>query len=438
MHRTMTSMNFVFRSSTRKGRHPGSLSLRLIHNRQVKSVTLSGCSVYREEWDREFQSICYPAAASFRTAALQEIECVMSREREVMGELIRTLERRGRYTLEELLDLYRLKACEDRLLGYAESLARSMENRGQYRTARAYLTVTRGLIAFTGGSDIPLRQINACLVKDFEAHLKALGRLPNTISYYMRNLRAIYNKAAVDGLIVPSRNGNPFEGVYVGVTRTMKRALSVTEIQQMRDVPLPRMLQEGKPGTRRHSCLAGLNTAKRYFGFCFYSRGMSFIDMAFLRKSNVSGGFIRYIRRKTGQQIEVRITPELQFLMDLFAEETAGSEYVFPIIRDNGKPARVQYENALRTQNNRLKKLAPLAGITGRISTHWARHSWATAGKSVNLPVGVISECLGHTSENTTQIYLAQLNNSVLDEANERIALAIYHTNPGAYPTIRM
>ena len=434
----MTSVNFVFRPSTRKGRHPGSLSLRLIHNRQVKTITLAGCRIYNEEWDKDFQTILYRGDNPSRTAVLQEVESVLCKESEVVRELIRNLEKRGRYTLDELLNMYRLKASEDKLLGYTETLARVMEKRGQCRTARAYGTVTRGLVAFNGGRDICLHQINACLIKDFEAHLKARGRMPNTISYYMRNLRAIYNKAVSEKLIVPSRYGNPFEGVYVGVTKTMKRALSVAEIQRMRDVPLPQKLQEEKPGTRIYKRLKGLNTARRYFGFCFYARGMSFIDMAYLRKSNVCGGFIRYVRRKTGQQIEIRITPELQTFMDLFAEETAGSEYVFPVIQNNGQPARLQYENALRTQNNRLKKLAPLAGLPSGISTHWARHSWATAGKSVNLPVGVISECLGHTSENTTQIYLAQLNNSVLDEANERIALAVYRSNPGAYAAIRM
>lgn len=418
-------MNFVFRPSTKKGRYPGSLSLRLIHNRQPRVITLASCSVYSEEWDKESQTILFPADDPSRTAALQEVETLMKQEADVIRKLVRTLGKRGRYTLDELLETYRLKAREGKLLGYAETLALSMEKRGQYRTARAYRTVTRAIVAFNGGGDIPLHQVNACLVKDFEAHLKALGRMPNTISYYMRNLRAVYNKAAAGGLVAPLYHGNPFEGVFTGVTKTMKRALSVTEIQQMRDICLPRLLQEEQPGSRRYKYLSDLNAARRYFGFCFHARGMSFIDMAFLKKSNVSGGFIRYVRRKTGQQIEVRVTPELQLLMDFFAGETTGSEYVFPVIKDNGKPARVQYENALRTQNNRLKKVAELAGVPREISTHVARHSWATAGKSVNLPVGVISECLGHTSESTTQIYLAQLNNSVLDEANERITLAV-------------
>ena len=89
-------MNFVFRPSTRKGRHPGSLSLRLIHNRQVKTITLAGCRIYNEEWDKDFQTILYRGDNPSRTAVLQEVESVLCKESEVVRELIRNLEKRGR------------------------------------------------------------------------------------------------------------------------------------------------------------------------------------------------------------------------------------------------------------------------------------------------------------------------------------------------------
>lgn len=59
------------------------------------------------------------------------------------------------------------------------------------------------------------------------------------------------------------------------------------------------------------------------------------------------------------------------------------------------------------------------------LSTHWARHTWASIGKQNNLPVRVISECLGHTSEKTTRIYLDLLDNKLLDAANETVLSAI-------------
>lgn len=101
------------------------------------------------------------------------------------------------------------------------------------------------------------------------------------------------------------------------------------------------------------------------------------------------------------------------------------SPYVFPIIKDESKSPRLQYESALRVQNKRLKRLAELADIKETLTTHVARHSWATIAKQVNLPLWVISEGLGHSDEKTTYTYLASFERSVLDKANEQIHIAI-------------
>ena len=423
----MTSINLVFRPSVKEGRHPGSLSLRLIHNRQVKTLTLSGCRIYESEWDRIGQWIVYPSDDPSRTAYLEEVEKRLLHETGVIRNLIADLEQQGRYGLDDILSRLSRTLDERHLSGFAEGLARTMEGRGQWRTARAYRTVTRGLVDFNKGRDIPLHHINACLVKDFEMHLKEKGRLPNTISYYMRNLRAIYNKAVAEKRIAPNRQDDPFAGVYTGVTKTMKRALSLEEIRLVQDINPDRLSQACGESQRRQEYARRLWEAHRYFNFCLYSRGMCFIDLAYLKKSNIRGGVIRYVRRKTGRQMEVRITEQMQAIIDGFAEATAGSPYVFPIITDPAKSALTQYESAMRVQNNRLKKLSSLAGLKKKITTHCARHSWATVGKTVNVATHVISECLGHASEKTTQIYLAQLENSLLDDANERITYAITH-----------
>ena len=150
---------------------------------------------------------------------------------------------------------------------------------------------------------------------------------------------------------------------------------------------------------------------------------MSFVDMVYLRKENIRGGFIRYVRKKTGQQMEIKITAKMQEILDSFSTEVQGSHYVFPIIKESsGRPPYLQYETALRLQNSRLKRLSVMVGIKKQISTHWTRHSWATIAKKENVPIRVISECLGHTSEHTTLIYLDSLDNSVLDATGELIA----------------
>lgn len=420
----MTSIKIVYRPSARQGRYPGSLVLRLIHNRRVKNITLAGCKLYGEEWDGESQRIVYPAGDSQRTAYLEKTELTIAREMQLLENHLSVLEKQGRYTADELAGMYCRHKDNGKILGYGERLAFELEQRGQLRTARAYRTVTRGLVEFSKGKDIPLAHINNKLIKDFETYLKDKGRLPNTISYYMRNLRAIYNKA-VAGKRIVCRGGNPFAGVCTGVTKTMKRALSPGELKKIRNLDFSALLKEKKSGTKEHIRLKKVEAARRYFSFCFYARGMCFIDLAHLKKDNIRGGFIRYVRKKTGRQIEIRITREMQEIIDSFAEETKASPYVFPLLKSNKKNIRLQYETALKMQNLYLKEIASLAKVDKPVSTHWARHSWATVGKQENIPLRVISECLGHTSEKTTLIYLGLLDNSVLDAANEAVASAI-------------
>ena len=97
------------------------------------------------------------------------------------------------------------------------------------------------------------------------------------------------------------------------------------------------------------------------------------------------------------------------------------TEYLLPVITDPTASERRQYENALHLVNRKLKKVAEMAGISVPLTMYVARHAWASIAKSKNIPLSVISEGMGHDSETTTQIYLASLDTSVIDEANGRI-----------------
>ena len=425
----MTSINFVLRPSSKAGDHPGSLILRIIHCRQVKNVTLSDCRLYANEWDNETQSIVYSGDDFERSSFLKTVERKLENERALVSDYIAELARRGQYSAEDVVCLFRKKSSNDKLLGYTELLAKELERSDRERTARAYRTVIRRFVAFNKGGDIPLCQINTFLIKSFETHLKNCGKKPNTISYYMRNLRAIYNKA-IDSKHITNHNWEkPFAGVYTGVDKTRKRALSAEELKSLHFFDFVTMFKEGNAELLSRKHIDGLYFAWRLFFFCFYARGMCFVDLAYLRKSNISQGTINYYRKKTGQQVVVKITEELQKIIDSFAGEVKYSDYVFPIIKGNSKKPRQQYENGLRLQNRRLKMLSKLVGISP-LSTHVSRHTWATIGKRENVPLRVISECLGHSSEKTTLIYLGLLDNSVLDEANDLVTSII--ANPHA------
>ncbi len=241
----------------------------------------------------------------------------------------------------------------------------------------------------------------------------------------MRTLRAIYNKAVAEGRIARTAN-NPFAGVYTGTAPTRKRALSQTDLATLS------ALDPTETGGRTVSqhLPESLGRALAMFLFCYHARGMCFVDMANLKKTDLQGSTIRYRRVKTGQAIELKVLPAMRRIIDWFGPRTVGSRYLFPVIADLKGDLQLQYESGLRIQNIRLKRIAAICGITVGISTHCARHSWATVARNTGVPLAVISEGLGHTHQRTTEIYLASLERSIIDRASLMVSEAILVQRP--------
>lgn len=135
---------------------------------------------------------------------------------------------------------------------------------------------------------MPFDGITSEMMQCYQAHLLARGLTMNTISFYMRILRTCYNRAVDEGI---TEQRTPFRHVYTGIDRTVKRAVGLATIRRIRDLDL--------------SASPALDFARDMFLFSFYTRGMSFIDMAFLRKSDLHDGVLAYRRRKTGQLLRI-------------------------------------------------------------------------------------------------------------------------------------
>lgn len=272
-------------------------------------------------------------------------------------------------------------------------------------TARNYDHTMNSFLSFLDGRDIPFKYVNDELMVEYEKWLVSRGIVRNSSSFYMRNLRSIYNKAVKRNLVEQSY---PFRNVYTGIDHTRKRAVSEDTI-----VRLQRMDLEYSQS---------LAMARDLFVFSYCTRGMAFVDVAFLKKEDINDGVISYIRRKTGQQLSIRIEPCMEKIICQYEKETENSPYVFPIITaENPEDAYMQYHVALTYYNRKLKRLAKELGERASLSSYTARHTWATTARKYNVPISVISAGMGHTSEKTTQIYLAALDNSVIDQANQGI-----------------
>lgn len=288
-------------------------------------------------------------------------------------------------------------------LAYARQLTAELKA-AHVPVAEKYRTSLNKFTKFHGGSDLPFNDITPLLMAEFENWMKDKVTR-NTSSFYMRNLHAIYNRAMDEGYA--TEGSNPFHRVYTGVDKTRKRAISLDNIRRIKNCDLSGNQQ--------------MAFARDMFMFSFYTRGMSFIDIAYLKGSNVKGGHLVYRRSKTSQTIVVKWMPEMD---DIVRRYSPGcySGYLLPIISATGyEQSHKQYDSKGHKINRLLKKLGRMLDLPAELTMYVARHSWATAALTNNIPVSVISQSLGHDSESTTRIYLATIETSEVDNANETI-----------------
>ena len=288
------------------------------------------------------------------------------------------------------------------LFSFMRRLIKGMERLGKERTSETYSAALNSFRRFRKGRDIALAKMDSDLMQQYEAYLEKRGVSKNTVSFYMRILRAAYNRAVDKGL---ASQQYPFRHVYTSVDKTVKRAIPLEDIRHVKALDL--------------SAFPSLDWARDMFLFSFYTRGMSFVDMAYLKKKDLRDGLLSYRRSKTGQQLVVRWEKCMQEIVDKYGENP--TEYLLPIVTDMQKDVRRQYQNALHLANSRLKKVSKMAALSVNLSMYVARHSRASIAKCKHIPLSVISEGMGHDSEATTQIYLVSLDNSLVDKANRQI-----------------
>ncbi len=282
---------------------------------------------------------------------------------------------------------------------------------GRQRTAETYASTLSSFTAFRRGRDTAMETIDAAMAGDYERWMRRRGLSLNTVSFYMRIMRSVYNRAVSAGLTADRK---PFRDVYTGIARTRKRALPTAVLRAIRDFP----------------CRGVTAFARDMFMFSFYTRGMSFVDMAHLRRSDISGGTLTYVRRKTGQKIRMRWEPCMEEIVRRYEGrdadgQTVAASWLLPILYDPATGRTHRYKARQWLVNYQLNNIAAALGIEEGLTMYVARHSWASVAKGIDIPLGVISDGMGHHSPRTTQIYLDSIDAGRIDRANAMIIEAV-------------
>ena len=308
------------------------------------------------------------------------------------------------------------KNAKDDLRLYMPEVIGMLKREGKFPAMHVYACTLRSYEKFCAEERYP-KNTTASLsmqeiftperLKDYEDWLAGQQSSPNTISTYMRTLQAVYNRWMSPG--IEGYNPVLFKDVYTKVESRTKRALTAEQMEQLRNTDFSVLT------LRQQQVLT-------YFLLMFMLRGMPFIDLAHLRKSDLRNRRITYRRHKTGKLMVVDVPPDAMRLLQKYRDKT-DSEYLFPLLHGGlfMEEHHHRYQETLRHFNRELARLMKqlLPGVS--VSSYTARHTWATLAYHSGVPVGLISQSLGHSSIRVTMTYLKPFDAEVIDRINRQV-----------------
>lgn len=351
----MASIKVKFRPSTNENKE-GTIYYQVIQNRVIRQLK-TDYRLFMHEWNEDNNAII--SINNNRQNYLQSIEERIDWDIKRLQSIIKQLEnKRVKYTADDIISTFQKQANEQSLFNFMQGVIAQLQQMGKQRTSETYRCTLKSFMQFREDKDVLLEDIDSDLMLMYEAYLRNKGLTKNSTSFYIRILRAVYNRAVEKDL---TANRNPFKHVYTGIDKTVKRAIPLKAIKQIKNLDL--------------SLQPSLDFARDMFLFSFYTRGMSFIDMAYLKKKDLSNGILSYRRRKTGQQLFIRWEKCMQEIADKHDTDYY-SPYLLPILQYPYE--RNQYKNVLYRTNKSLKEIAKMVGLSIPLTLYVARHSWAS------------------------------------------------------------
>ncbi len=315
------------------------------------------------------------------------------------------------YSVEQVkTNLKQAHRPKQQVLEFFDTTVGNMRAAARIGTADIFRSTRNCLSKFRNGADFAFTDITPAFLGKFEEYCIANGNALTTRSVYMRSFQRLVNLAIAEKFV--KKGFDPFNEYGFAKFRkpkTRKRAIPKADIMRIRDFE-----------AELHS---SISHAKNYFMFSYYVRGINFTDMAKLKWSDISYNRVNYVRTKSKKPFSIGLLEPAKEILAFYKEHySAGDDgFVFPILNPNCLgPVQIKdrVKKVMLQVNRDLKKISSDLGIEEKkLTTYVARHTFATVLKKSGQSTSVISEALGHDSEQTTQIYLDSFENDVLDEA---------------------
>lgn len=400
----MVSVKIMLNKSRirKDGTYP--LVFQIIYRRQKKLIYMD----YRlrtEDFDPVREMVVHNEQTPFSMKEVKKMNSsIRKQKKEILARVSELLEEEAEFSVKDIVAHFNNNGDGICLLAFFDNCIDEKLVLKKYGIAAAYKSTQSSIRLFLEDRDIYMANISEKLVDGYRSFLMERKVSDNTIKYYMRNFRSIYNAAIRKGYRFKEKY--PFARLRAAPSQTVKRALSKEQMRAINNLELPPR--------------SNLEKYRDLFLFSFFAQGMPFVDLVMLKKENICEGVISYKRYKSKLQVHVKVTEQIQALLDKYQND---GKYVFDIIKENADKSEYdQYRIALIYSNRNLKKIGKMLGFEVPLTTYCARHTWANEAKNSGAPLMVISEGLGHQSEKTTLIYLKGLDLTVLDIINRKVS----------------
>lgn len=398
--------NIVIALDTRRPKNDSTypLVLRLCHQRTTIPIPI-GISLQQKDWDDKNRLVKKSYQGVTGVARLNNI---IQKKRAESMDIIMKLDELGQLqslSVSELKERIYRPVSNQSFFSFTNKLIDDLKATKHFGTARSYKGVINVLKKFCNNKDLQFKNINYKFLNSFEINHTAKGNTANGLSVYMRAIRAIYNKAIKSGIV--EKEHYPFDVYKIKSVPTEKRALEWELLQRIITSKI----------NSDHLCF----NARNYFVASYMMYGMNFIDMAFLKRTDIKDGRIYYRRRKTSRIYDIKVTDSLQEIFNYYRNKNNG-EYIFPII-NRSEPDLIDRDIqwARKRYNKKLKLLADHCKIERNLTSYVSRHSFATQAMLLQVPLNAISAMLGHSNLKTTEIYLKSLPTAILDDYNSKV-----------------
>ncbi len=392
-----------------KGELP--IVIRVTQHRKSRMISINR-HVTPIAWDSEKGCIKIPNGLS-RAEKLfyQKLITYIDEQHLVIKDIILEYDKKNKpYTAEEIRVQYQKHTGKllstNTYFTYFEKHLQDLEEEGRFSTRSCKQGALTLFKQFRKNRDLYFEELNPLMVDEFIKFCQKRGTSTNSIITLISSLRSVYNKALFDEII--EINTAPFRKVKLRQTETVKRAISKEHIKMIRDYI---------PG--KHS---NTEDAQNIFMFCYYTRGTSIKDVLYMKVSQIIENRMYYHRLKTNTLYNIKLVDEALEIIKKYSDLKNPNNYIFPFVRGEGREAYKSYHLAYERINRGLKKIARDLNIPVNLTSYVSRHSWATIAKKSEIPISVISEGLGHSTERTTRIYLESFEDTVLDNANDKIS----------------